>query len=250
MKITLMGAGGCIERAGSKFVATMVECGDAIYFIDGGCSLADGLLRLDKDPTRVRAVFVTHYHGDHTAGIFPFVDLVNWAWRDCKLKLIFPTRELIAATERMILASLSYGGKIDRERLNFVLAAAGRVYEDEHIFVDYIPTKHFPNGGAPSYAILVTERASGKRVLFSGDLSHGLVAQDLPREALRGCALFVCELYHFGIKELVPYLDGFDGTLCIHHLFERDEHRDELVSELEAYVPRVIAPENGGVVEI
>ena len=46
MKITFMGAGGCIEKAGSKFVATMVECGESIYFVDAGCAITDGRFRL------------------------------------------------------------------------------------------------------------------------------------------------------------------------------------------------------------
>ena len=51
MKITFLGSGGCIEKAGSKYVATMVECGDAIYLIDGGCAIADELLRAGSPPS-------------------------------------------------------------------------------------------------------------------------------------------------------------------------------------------------------
>ncbi len=250
MKITFMGAGGRIEAKGSKFVATMIECGDTIYLIDGGCAIADELLRLDKAFQNVRALFVTHYHGDHTAGIFPFIDLINWAYTDCSLKLVFPTQEFIEATKNMILASLSYGGKVDHERLDFILAHSGRMYEDENILVDYIPTKHFPNGDTPSYAILVTERASGKKALFSGDLSYGLKGNDLPKEALKDCDLFVSELYHFTAEELIPYLEGFGGTLCINHLFERDRFKKDILHTLSTHASRVLAPENNDIIEI
>ncbi len=250
MKITFIGSGGEVEAKGSKYVATMVECGDAIYLVDGGCAIADELLRLNKAFQNVRALFVTHYHGDHTAGIFPFVDLINWAYKDCALKLVFPTSEFIEATKSMILASLSYGGKVDNERLDFILAHTGRMYEDENILVDFFPTKHFKNGDTPSYAILITERASGKKALFSGDLSYGLKGDDIPKEALLQSDVFVTELYHFTVPELIPHIKDFKGMLCINHLFERDKFKADIKAELSKYNFRVLLPENHDAIEI
>ena len=56
-----------------------------------------------------------------------------------------------------------------------------------------------------SYAILVTE--GDKRVLFGGDLSHGLRKKDVPAVIGEDIEGFVCELAHFTIDELTPYLD-------------------------------------------
>jgi len=167
MKITLIGAGGCPELFGNKLITNMIECGDAVYFVDGGCTVADELLRRGIDRTKVRAVFTTHCHPDHTAGIFNLVDLINWAWRDCKLKVFYTTQDMIDATRDMVCAVLSASGEFSSDRITLALAEAGRVYSDENITVDYIPTKHFKGGISPSYAILVTEVKSGKRVLFS-----------------------------------------------------------------------------------
>ena len=250
MKITFLGSGGCIEKAGSKFVSTLVECGNAIYIIDGGCALADELLRVDKDYHDVRALFVSHYHGDHTAGIFTFIDLINWAYTDCSLSLISPTNEYIEALKSMIMASLSYGGKVDTDRIHFLLANTGRVYEDENIYVDYFPTKHFKNGDTPSYAMLITEKSSGKKALFSGDLSYGLQGDDIPKDALKESDVFVCELYHFTAGELLPHLEGFNGTLCINHLFERDKFKDDILNALSSDSFRVLIPEDRDIIEI
>lgn len=250
MKITFMGAGGCIEEKGSKFVATMIECGDSIYFVDAGCAIADGLFRLEKDLSDVRGLFLTHYHCDHTAGVFPFVDLANWACPDISLKLVSPTREYIEALEGLVFAGLSNRGKIDNQKIELVLAKEGRIYEDENIFVDYIPTKHFKNGDVPSYAVLITERESGKKALFSGDLSYSLKGNDLPKDILKECDLFVCELYHFTAEELLPYLESFDGTLCINHLFEKDKKKPEIIKALSGNSFKILAPENNDIIEI
>ena len=198
----------------------------------------------------MRAVFLTHYHCDHTAGVFSFIDLVNWACPDCSLKLISPTNEFIEAIEGLVFAGLSNRGKIDNERIELVLAKEGKIYEDENIVVDYIPTKHFKNGDTPSYAILITERESGKKALFSGDLSYGLKENDLPKDALSDCDLFVCELYHFTAEQLLPYIETFSGTICINHLFEHDKFKKEILDALSGYSFRVLAPKNNDIIEI
>lgn len=250
MKITFLGSGGCIEQAGSKYVATMVECGDAIYLVDGGCAIADELLRANKEYKNVRALFITHYHGDHTAGVFPFIDLINWAYTDCSLSLVSPTEEYIEALKDMIMASLSYGGKVDSERLKFIVAKVGRIFEDENVLVDYFPTKHFKNGDTPSYAMLITEKATGKKVLFSGDLSYGLSGNDIPKDALLESDVFVCELYHFIAGELLPHLEGFNGILCINHLFERDKFKKDILDAFSGHSFGVLAPNNNDIIEI
>ena len=168
------------------FIANMVEVGDAVYFVDSGPSIADAIVRLGKEPASVRAVFTTQSGFGRTAGIPAFADLVNWAWRDCFVRIFFATEDLLHATERLLFAFLSQDGRIDRERLRFSLAAAGRVYEDELVTVCYIATDR--EGGQPTYAILMQERASGERTLF---LPHGEVLSDDGQEgfctALSSC---------------------------------------------------------------
>ena len=75
------------------------------------------------------------------------------------------------------------------------------MYKDENITVEYIPNAHIRN----SYSILVTEGET--RVLFGGDLSHGLKRCDVPSVIKEDIDGFVCELAHFTVAELSPYLE-------------------------------------------
>lgn len=58
--------------SGSKGNSTLVEAGDTLLMIDCGFSLKETvkrLARLDRDPSQLDAILVTHEHSDHSAGV-------------------------------------------------------------------------------------------------------------------------------------------------------------------------------------
>ena len=81
MKITFIGTSHGVPAADRYCSCTMIESGNSVYFIDGGAPMIDELLRHGRHPDEVRAVFNTHVHGDHTAGIYHFADLVDWYYK-------------------------------------------------------------------------------------------------------------------------------------------------------------------------
>lgn len=46
---------------------------DGRYLLDGGAPLLPHLRRVGVDPGDIEVVFLTHFHGDHTLGLPPFV---------------------------------------------------------------------------------------------------------------------------------------------------------------------------------
>ncbi len=105
--------------------------------------------------------------------------------------------------------------------------------------------------GDPSYGMVIKELGDDNAsVLFSGDLSYGLKENDLPKDALSDCDLFVCELYHFTAEQLLPYIKPFSGTICINHLFDHNKFKKEILDALSGYSFRALAPENNDIVEI
>jgi ribonuclease BN (tRNA processing enzyme) len=46
---------------------------DGRLLLDGGAPLLPHLRRVGVDPGNIEAVFITHFHGDHTLGLPPFV---------------------------------------------------------------------------------------------------------------------------------------------------------------------------------
>lgn len=200
MKITFIGTSHGVPERNRHCTCIMLESGGSIYFIDAGAPMVDILVNKGKSINDLRAVFTTHIHSDHTIGIVHLVNLMNWYYKRSSAEIFITEQEHIDATARWTYTAGD--GHIDESRIKFKIPYEGCVYEDENIKVEYIPTAHMKN----SYAILVTE--GDKRVLFGGDFSHGLKKRDIPRVISENIDGFVCELAHFTMDELSPYLDG------------------------------------------
>ncbi|MBO5203426.1 MAG: MBL fold metallo-hydrolase [Clostridia bacterium] len=217
MKITFIGTSHGVPAADRYCSSTMIEAGDAIYFIDAGAPLIDELLRLGKDVTRVRAVFATHCHSDHVCGLFSLASLVNWKYKDTAVSFYLPEERNVEAFKELIRST---DRSIDEERVRFCHYGADFSYEDENISLSVIPTKHMEKQGRPSFALLVTEKQSGKRALFTGDLSSNLARGDFPAIALEEeLDVLICELAHFFIEHVDPYLKKCKAkAVYFHHV--------------------------------
>ena len=200
MKITFVGTSHGVPEKNRYCTCIMLESGGAVYFIDAGAPIVDFLARKGKSINDLRAVFTTHVHSDHTVGIVHLVNLMNWYYKKSSAEIFITEQEHIDATARWTYTAGD--GNIDTDRIKFKLPTEGCVYRDENIKVEYIATAHMKN----SYAILVTE--GEKRVLFGGDLSHGLRKKDMPTVINENLDGFVCELAHFTMEELTPYLEA------------------------------------------
>ena len=199
MKITFVGTSHGVPERNRYCTCIMLESNGAIYFIDAGAPMVDFLVDNGKSINDLRAVFTTHVHSDHTIGLVHLVNLMNWYYKRSSAEIFITEQEHIDATVRWTYTAGD--GRIDEERIKLKVPYEGSVYQDENIKVEYIPTAHMKN----SYAILVTE--GDKRVLFGGDFSHGLRKHDVPSVISDNIDGFVCELAHFTMDELSPYLD-------------------------------------------
>lgn len=203
MKIAFLGTGHGIATPERYCSAALIETGGAIYYVDAGAPLFERTEELGFDAERVRALFTTHAHGDHICGIYQFADLLNWARRFSETKCRFFITERAVSEALKNLVSIT-AKPLDESRLSFEVAEAGEVYSDENIRVTYFPTKHMAIRNRPSYSILI--ECEGKRVIFSGDMSQNLQSEDFPDAAYERCDLLICELAHFSVEELTPYL--------------------------------------------
>lgn len=194
MKITFFGSSHGVPEANRHCSCAMITVGDgegaARYFIDMGMQAADELVTRNIQIESVRAVFITHMHGDHTNGIISFADLCNWYFTDASPRLFFPEAEAIDAMKAWIRAN----GNLLRDGIGTETVSEGEVYDDGVLRVSAYRTRH----SKVSFAYLV--EAEGKRVLFTGDLKGPTV--DFPCEAARGgLDLVICECAHFSAAE-------------------------------------------------
>jgi ribonuclease Z len=93
--VTLLGTGVPVPAPDRFGNSTLVEAGDQKLLIDAGRGAAIRLFQLKVPLGRLDALFLTHYHSDHTSGI-PDVWLTGWlesffGTRRTPLRVIGPT---------------------------------------------------------------------------------------------------------------------------------------------------------------
>ena len=247
MKIRFLGTSHGVPAADRFCSCIMIESGGAVYFIDGGAPIIDLLLRNGRRPEEIRALFNTHIHGDHTAGIYHLADLIDWYYKKAAMDFYIPDQSYIDALKNMILVGNPHAS-LDPERLRFYVAEAGVVYSDENISVEYIPTKHLAEP-RHSYSILVREGESA--VLFSGDLSQHLAKEDVPAVLLeQEIDLFVCEMAHFNVEQISPYLNKAKAKkVAFTHVFPLEKYQS-IEAARGKFNFEIITPDDGDVIEI
>lgn len=222
MKITFLGTSHGVPAADRFCSSYMIESGDAVYLVDAGAPVADLVLRQGREITDVRAIFTTHIHGDHLAGLFHITDLVNWYYKTHTMDVYIPEQACIDAIKNMILVCAP-GISLHEDRLRFHLTDVTAGYTDENIRVTYFPTKHLKE---PHLATSVMITENGKRILFGGDFSHRLAKQDIPQILFdEPIDAFVCEMAHFDAEDIRPYLERCKAKdVYFTHVFPLDKY--------------------------
>ncbi|MBR5152792.1 MAG: MBL fold metallo-hydrolase [Clostridia bacterium] len=201
MKLTFWGTSHGLPEKGRYCTCTMLEVGDNIYFIDAGAPLADIMVNHDIPYERVKAIFITHAHLDHSSGLPVFIGMQKWFKRDCDTGYYLPDEFLYNGLHPFFTDR----PEESNTKIHPHVYQKGVFYDDGVIQVEAIPTQHMSNINRLTYAFKVT--AGDKSLIFTGDLSDEF--QDFPEVASKeNFDAVVCELTHFSIESAIPKLNA------------------------------------------
>lgn len=211
MKITVIGSSHGVPEANRKCACYLIEVGKNVYFVDMGTSGIDALRVRGIDVEAVKAVFITHMHGDHTNGLIPFVDLITWYFKNADPEIYLPVPEAADAIRAWLKVTLNG----EEMKARFRQVTPGVMYDDGVLKVTSIPTQHCYKSGA--YLI----EAEGKAVLFTGDLKNPGI--DFPAIAMeRPLDLVICESAHFPATDYLSVFEKCDiKKVCVTHYSNR-----------------------------
>lgn len=203
MRIRFLGTSHGLPEAERFCSSTMIEINEAVYVIDAGGPLLDMLLKAGKTPVEVKGVFITHNHADHIAGLYGFLDTVNWYYKKASMKVFTPEQKVADLLSQL----LTFVGDrpVDESRICWKIVREGLVYEDENIKITAYPTAHLKKFGRPAYSYCV--EAEGKKIVFTGDVSQWLEEADYPVVATsEETDMVVCEFAHFTPEQIEEYM--------------------------------------------
>ncbi len=218
IKITFLGTSHGVPSEKRYCTAVLLEVGDSAYLIDAGAPVTDILLRKGFDITKIKAIFNTHFHMDHIAGGLHFINLCSWFFVDTDFDVYLPSDKGRKAIEILFDAE----GSKPSERIRLKNYSDDFVYDDGNIRLVPIRNAHVGDG-FDSFGFCV--EIGDRRILFTGDLSNDLAADDFPKAAFDGhFDVIVSECAHFGADKLTEEIRKTDTDIfAVTHVYPFDK---------------------------
>jgi ribonuclease BN (tRNA processing enzyme) len=206
MELRFLGSGDAFGSGGRFNTCFYVRDRKGAFLVDCGASSMIAVRKFKVDPNTVRAIFVTHLHGDHFGGLpFFILDAQLVSRRTAPLTIAGPAglrNRLTAAMETLFPGST----ELDRSFAMDIRELEPQIAHNiDDIQVTPYVVKH-ASGALPfAYRIEV----DGKILCYSGDTEwvHTLA------EAAKGADLFVAECYFYD-RQVKFHLDY--ATLAQH----------------------------------
>jgi len=188
----------------------LVETHDIAYLFDAGAPVLDILVNSDYDVSKIKAIFISHLHGDHINGIFDIINLA--AYFSMNLTVYLPEKSGIELFETYMMTTQNRRAS---DRIEFGLIDRADFYDDGILKVKCIPTAHMESENKPSYGFLLEDDHS--RIFITGDLNRTL--KDFPEFLYsEHTDMIVTEAAHPSAELLFEKLDQCktDMTAVVH----------------------------------
>ena len=202
---------GTEPMPGRKHTSWTLSVGDRLYFFDTGegCSWTAHLNGLDLLQTR--AIFISHVHHDHVAGLAGLVENikgVSWIKKiplaTDDLKIYIPEREVWDNIYQFL--KYTTDGHVTPYSITAEEPLPGYFFDDGFIKVSAFETQHMKkaeDGRCRSFAYRI--EAEGKVVVFSGDIRN---LEELTPAIGSGCDILLCETGHHSVKAVCDFAVG------------------------------------------
>lgn len=189
MRVRFIGSGDAFGTGGRYHTCLHVIADELNMLVDCGATAAHGVSRAGLDMNAVTTILITHFHGDHFAGVpYLYLEALYRTGRAAPLLLAGPPG--IEASWRAMMEAL-YPGLADAPRafeMRFEEIAPGETVELPGARVSAYAMRHDPKVGiCNGYRI----EAEGKVFAFTGDTTW---TEDIIPLG-QGSDLFVSECY-------------------------------------------------------
>jgi ribonuclease BN (tRNA processing enzyme) len=190
MELQFLGSGDAFGSGGRYNTCFYVSHSQGAFLLDCGASSLVAFRKFEADPNKVRAILITHLHGDHFGGLpFFLLDAQLVSGRTAPLTIAGPPglRERLATAMEVL-----FPGSTEMHR-QFAISIRELEPEARHnvegIEVTPYLVKH--PSGAPPFAYRI--EVDGKILCYSGDTewTHTL------SQAAKAADLFISECYSF-----------------------------------------------------
>ena len=224
MKLYILGScSGTEPHPGRRYTAWVLEKDDGeLLWFDAGGGCAATAYEMGLNPLRIGAIFLSHPHLDHTAGLpelFQTIAKERWLRRQSaphRLRFYTSVMEVLHAAEQLLEEDIA--GAAPALEVTECPLAAGELYRDADLSVEALPNAHMPprNGVPRSYSFRI--RCGEFRIVYTGDIR---ALDEIAPWLAEGCELLMLETGHHSAEALCRELKekgaAVGELLFLHH---------------------------------
>ncbi|RPI16705.1 MAG: MBL fold metallo-hydrolase [Ignavibacteriae bacterium] len=241
IKVLFAGTGDAFASGGRYHTCFHVESKDTTLLIDCGATALNSLIKFCVDPSNIDIIMISHFHGDHIAGI-PFIMIYLQIMTERSKPLIICGPEGVEEKIKS-LSNILYPGIADSK-----LEVVYKEYKaNETLNIEKIkltPYKVIHSEETKPHALKI--EIDGRIISYSGDTEW----TDTLNEAADNADLFICEcnFYDEKIKGHNDYeiLQKKKPSLKCKRMIIT--HMDEKMQEMCAVLPDIEQAEDGKVI--
>ena len=190
--VTVLGCGDAFNSGGRLFPCFHVRATTTTFLIDCGPTALLAMKQLGIDPDSIDAVLLSHFHGDHFAGL-PFLELEFGILRRRERSLVIAGPHGVEKRVPAVMDTLYPGTRSgDKVRTEYVTWRADGPVDLCGAAVRAYPAVHTPETEPHMLRIAI----DGRTIAYSGDTewTPALI------EAARGADLLICEASTFSTR--------------------------------------------------
>lgn len=90
MRVTILGCSSAKPTSARHQTSQVVNVDEQYYLVDAGEGAQKQMFRLGINPMKLRAVFISHLHGDHVFGLFPLLSTLGLYGKRTPLEVYAP----------------------------------------------------------------------------------------------------------------------------------------------------------------
>jgi ribonuclease BN (tRNA processing enzyme) len=203
-----------------------------LFLLDCGAPVSNLLYRYHLDPLHVQAVFISHWHMDHVAGLGLLLTQNHLLKRPSPLTVYGP-RGTRGKVRRLLYDSFLSPDDL-HYRLKAINIEAGKKYKEALIRVTYFNTQHLERPalkaqfGPKATACGMVIDGPGWRVIYSGDLT----APDELAPYIGKCDLLIHEMAHHKPEHVADFVGAADVPhVLISHIGPKYDRSPERIRE-------------------